>query len=611
MMSPNSEAFSFALMPVDYLVMIGYLLILIFTGIFFRRLVKSTKDYFIGGNRVSWWFAGMSAFMMCFSAWTFTGAAGLAYENGVLAIMFFWGNAIAFLFNYLFIAKKIRQTRVVTALEIIRSRYGKLTEQLVTWIQVPQAVIGGAIWLTGLSIFLSVGIGLPMESCIIIAGIVIITYSTIGGSWAVVSTDFFQSLLLLLMVCCISMLTLSSIGGIDGFVEQVNPRIFKGFSGDRSALWMLGAFSMSFLAFTSVIGAPRYLSVKDGDDARKVALLAGVLFLVGPAIWFIPPMAASYFFPDLSQSLSGLNHPEEGAYLIMGLSLLPHGLAGLLLMNIFGATLSTMDTAMNQSSGIFTLNVYRNLIRPSAKDRELFIVAHVFNVFFGVIVISLALLVSGSQTHGLFDLNLYVQGLLVVPIAVPMFLIYFIRRTPWWSAIVAIITGVVVSFIAHRAALLPNLFPSLENSINDWLGYEILQSSEIWPLGIRAPVTIFVCVLAFFSSRYFWKHSPQREKARIRAFYDKMDLPVDVVKEAQSADSAGVDKRQFKISGLLLIVSGIGISLTSMAGSIEAGRWWINLTMGLLIVGLGAFVYSLSRRKAKLVEAAVAQSRKV
>ena len=596
-MTPNTEPFSFTLMPVDYAVIVGYLILLVGTGIFFRRLVKTTKDYFIGGSRVSWQFAGMSAFMMCFSAWTFTGAAGLAYENGIVAIMFFWGNAIAFLFNYLFIAKKIRHTRVVTAVEIIRERYGKITEQLISWIQVPMSVLGGAIWLTGLSIFLSIGIGIPMQTCIIIAGIVIITYSTVGGSWAVVSTDFFQSLLLLLMVCCMSLLTLSAIGGMDGFMENVNPQVLTGFSEDRSALWLLGAFSMSFLAFTSVMGAPRYLSVKDGDAARKVALLAGILFIIGPAIWFLPPMAATYFFPDLGQSLPGLNHPQEGAYLIMGLSLLPHGLAGLLLMNIFGATLSTMDTAMNQSSGIVTLNVYRNLIRPQASERELFIIAHVFNMVFGVIVISLALILAGSETHGLFELNLYTQGLLVVPIAVPMFLIYFVRRTPWWSAVVAVIAGVACSFIAHRGALLPDLWPNLEVVVNGWLGGDYLPTGGVWPLAVRAPLTILVCTIAFFTTRLFWKHSPETEKSRIRAFYEKMDRPIDVVAEAEVAGQSGVDTRQFRISGLLLLVAGIGVGLTSLAGSVEAGRGWINLTMGLLITGLGVFVYSLSRRK--------------
>lgn len=596
-MSPSTDLFSFTLMPVDYAVIVGYLMLLIGTGIFFRRLVKTTKDYFVGGGRVSWQFAGMSAFMMCFSAWTFTGAAGLAYDNGIVAILFFLGNAVAFFFNYLFIAKKIRQTRVVTAVEIIRDRYGKITEQIIGWIQVPMNVMSGSIWLTGLSIFLSVGIGIPMQNCIIIAGIVIITYSTIGGSWAVVSTDFFQSLLLLLMVCCMSLLTLNSIGGISGFIENVDPQVLSGFSEDRSVFWLFGAFCMSFLAFTSVMGAPRYLAVKDGDAARKVALLASILFLVGPAIWFLPPMAATYFFPDLSQTLPNLNHPQEGAYLVMGLSLLPHGLVGLLLMNIFGATLSTMDTAMNQSSGIVTMNIYRSLIRPLASDRELFIVAHLFNVVFGLLVIALALLLAGNETHGLFEINLYTQGLLVVPIAVPMFLIYFVRRTPWWSAVSAVLAGVLFSFMAHRGALFPGVLPHLESSLNACLGGDFFPVGEIWPLAIRAPLTILVCVCVFFVTRIFWKYSPDSEKARINAFYERMDRPIDVVKEAESEDKVGVDVRQFKISGLLLSLAGIGIGCTSMAASVEAGSGWVNLLMGVLVTGLGVFVYSLSRRK--------------
>lgn len=595
-MTPSIEPFSFQLQPVDFAVIGGYLLVLIATGIIFRRLVTTTRDYFIGGNRVSWLFAAMSAFMMSFSAWTFTGASGLAYENGFLAVCFFMGNAAAFIFNYFFIAKKIRQTRAVTAVDIIRERFGRITEQVVTWIQVPMNVMGGTIWLTGLSIFLSIGFGIPMQTSIIVAGIVIIVYSTIGGSWAVVSTDLFQSILLLLMVGTISILTMVAIGGPVGFYHKVDPQAFAMFDERRTPLWLMGATVISFFAFTSVMGAPRYLSVRDGNEARKVALLTGILFFLGPAIWFLPPIAATYFFPEISSTLPGLNHPVEGSYLVMGLSLLPHGLAGLLLMNIFGATLSTMDTAMNQSSGIITMNFYKSVFRPNASDRELFTVAHILNITFGIIVINLALMLAGSKDHGLFDVNLYLQGILTVPLAVPLFLIYFIRDTPWWSAPLSMFAGVCSGLLAHKNVLFPSLWPEFEPIINDWAGRDLLATEGAWTIGISAPLTVAVSMSIFFLSRSFSKKRSEAEKKRVERFYKKMHTPINVDVETP----AGVDARQFIISGFMMMIVGPGLFLTSLSAQVTGAAKITPMCLGTIVFIIGFFMTRRGYREKKI-----------
>jgi len=77
-MSATAGNYIYELTAIDYIVIASYLAMLVSVGIIFKRFSKNTKDYFIGGSKVSWWLAGASCFMMSFSAWTFTGAAGLA-----------------------------------------------------------------------------------------------------------------------------------------------------------------------------------------------------------------------------------------------------------------------------------------------------------------------------------------------------------------------------------------------------------------------------------------------------------------------------------------------------------------------------------------------------
>jgi len=79
-------------MDLNTAVVIIYFAFLIIIGWAFRNLSKNTSDYFRGGGNVLWWMVGASAFMTQFSSWTFTGAAGKAYTDG-LAVAFIFAGA--------------------------------------------------------------------------------------------------------------------------------------------------------------------------------------------------------------------------------------------------------------------------------------------------------------------------------------------------------------------------------------------------------------------------------------------------------------------------------------------------------------------------------------
>jgi hypothetical protein len=67
---------------VDYIVIVLYALLMVLVGLYVVRFNRSAAEYFRGGSRVPWLVAGLSCFMSGFSAWTFTGAAGVAYRAG-------------------------------------------------------------------------------------------------------------------------------------------------------------------------------------------------------------------------------------------------------------------------------------------------------------------------------------------------------------------------------------------------------------------------------------------------------------------------------------------------------------------------------------------------
>src|SRR4029078_2963814 len=152
-------------------------------GWIFKRFIKNTSDYFRSGGEMLWWIVGAGAFMTNFSAVSFTGMAGKAYNDGPLVLVIFFGGAVGFLFNYLYFAPVFRQMRCVTAMDAVRKRFGAANEQFFTWLNIPIGMLYAAIWLNGLAVLLTPAFVLSMHVTIMVTGAVALVMSLVGGSW--------------------------------------------------------------------------------------------------------------------------------------------------------------------------------------------------------------------------------------------------------------------------------------------------------------------------------------------------------------------------------------------------------------------------------------------
>ena len=170
-------------MDLNLSVVVIYFVFLIVIGWAFRNMTSNTSDYFRGGGNVLWWMVGASAFMTQFSAWTFTGAAGKAYTDGLAVAFIFVGNAMGFFFNYLYFAPRFRQMRVVTVIQALRLRFGNKNEQVFAWVSMFTTSITAGIGLNGLAIVTSSLFDFSMEATIIATGLVVIVMSVISFSF--------------------------------------------------------------------------------------------------------------------------------------------------------------------------------------------------------------------------------------------------------------------------------------------------------------------------------------------------------------------------------------------------------------------------------------------
>lgn len=552
--------------PYDHAVLAFYFGFMLVISWVFRRFITNVSDYFRSGGQVLWWMAGGSAFMVSFSAWTFTGAASRAYGDGWPIMVIYLANAAGFVINAAWFGPKIRQLRVVTGMEAVRQRFGRASEQTFTWITLPLQMLTAGIWLYGLGVFFAAAFDLDVGLTILVTGLSVLLISLLGGSWAVLASDFIQVLILMPVTLVTLFLAIAHVGGWSIAVERLSTtslNLGKLATDDFLLFWCVAILFKQFLSTNNLHDASRYLCVKDGTHARKAALLGAGLFLAGIFIWFIPPMLATITHPDLASTFPKLAQPAEGSFFAMAQTVFPVGMIGLLVSGIFAATMSSMDAGLNKNAGVFVKNFYQPILRPAAGERELLRAGKLTTVVLGLTVIVVAHFYSTLRNLTLFELMVKFQVLVSLPYVVPLVLGLIIRRTPGWTGWSAVIVCFVTSFLTDRyldIAWAARRFGVLDD-VTSW-------ERQNWEQGIGV-FTIFGAGLAWFLlARRFYDRESAEQKASIERLCRNLATPVDYAKE----ESAATDDKQSWLIGWLCLPYGAAVGCMALIPNPATGR---------------------------------------
>ncbi|MFN7279982.1 MAG: sodium:solute symporter family transporter, partial [bacterium] len=323
-------------------------------GMLFSRTGTDIKSFFAGGESVPWSIGGLSLFMSFFSAGTFVAWGSIAYKSGWVAITIQWTMCIGALITGLWLAPRWKRTGALTAAEFVGERLGLSAQKVYIFIfTVVNLFIKGSV-LYPVSRLVSSSLGLPLIPSTIVLGFFMISYTAVGGLWAVMVTDILQFVVLSAAVFILLPLSFDMAGGVEGFVQHVPDDFFNLINGEYTIGFIL-AFTIFHIAY---IGGnwtfvQRYTSVDSPRSARKVAFLFAALYLISPVIWMMPPM----IYKAINPSLAGLE--TENAYLQMCKLVLPPGLLGLMLTGMYFSTSASANTALNVVSAVFTNDIYK------------------------------------------------------------------------------------------------------------------------------------------------------------------------------------------------------------------------------------------------------------
>lgn len=440
----------------DYITLLLYVVGLFVISTLSARRTSNQKEMFSAGRSSPWWASGLSGFMTMFSAGTFVVWGGIAYEHGFVAVAINTCYGIAALLAGYLVAGKWNALGVSTPAEFVQLRFGKTGLHFFTWTMLIKRILGVSVSLYALAVLLVALVPLDLTVAIILFGSIVVLYTMQGGLWAVLMTDVLQFIVLTVVVLMVAVLMISGMD-FDGFAERAPAHFFDPVTAKYGWFFLAGWVTINFF----IIGAEwafvqRYLAVRSPRDAQKSAYLFGIMYLVTPLFWMLPPLL-------YRGQVEGVD--KEQAYILASQSVLPPGVLGLMFAAMFSATASMVSSQLNVFAGVLTNDFYRPFFNPKASEPTLVKTGRLFTALLGALLVIAAILV--PRLGGAEKLIISINSLLVVPLFAPTLWGLFSRKIGIRDMIIVALTSFFVGLTLRFGI-----------AANPW----ITESSPLWPL---------------------------------------------------------------------------------------------------------------------------------
>lgn len=560
----------------DYIVIAVYLAVVLAVGVWFSKRNQGGRDFFVGGNRIPWWAAGVSLYMTTFSAWMFTGGASFVYNTGWFGILWLAAKPVSFLIGFLLSAVKWRRARIASPVEFVEARYNHSTRLVLSVILVLSLTYWPGHHLASLAKIsapaLLPGVDWAVDGLILFFGVFVLIYTFAGGIWAVSITDVLQ-FVVLFIVCTLLVGVIVASGQVGSMLEIIAaiPEIqyqYEVRAGTVYTPW----FVVGFLAagiFGNVVGdkAQRFFTVKDESAVMKTGWLALALFCLSPLLFGIPPLIGKILWPEYAQlaEVVGTAKPDESVFVAVVMHFMPAGIIGLFVAAMTAASMSALDSVWNAVAAVISVDVYKGHFRPAATDKELLWVGRATVIVLAVLAVAMALTIVHSSL-GIFTFSNIVLGLLTIPVTIPLMVGIVSRRPYTWSAIPTILAGVmiagvtrfqldwtlgpqylaviavclVVQFSSPLLGRLHNRHPlwsivgSAAISLVLYVGFSLVDAPTMTPgitaNGVSSPLIVTtLSAIAILNIAFASRYAPEAvgEPDRVTRFFELLDRPIE------------------------------------------------------------------------------------
>ena len=421
---------------------------------------NSSDGYFLGGRSLTGVVIAGSLLLTNLSTEQIVGLNGQAFTEGILVMAWETLAAIAMVVTAIFLLPRYLKGGITTIPQFLERRYDTTTKAITSGlfltgyvvVFLPIVLYSGSLAISTMfdvPVLLGVSKTASIWICVFGIGIVGSIYAIFGGLKAVAVSDTINAVGLLIGGMLIPIFGLLKIG--DGNVQQGlltlfkdNPEKFNSIGSPEASVPFGTIFTGMMLVQLFYWGTnqaiiQRALGAKNLREGQKGLLLASFIKILGPLIVVLPGVIAFHMFGNT------LTNADEAYPKLVG-AVLPLSMVGFFAAVLFGAILSSFNSALNSSVTLFGVDIYKEYINKEASEKQVVKAGK----FFGIVLALLAMFIApfiANAPAGLYGYLQQVNGCYSIPILTIIVVGYLTKKVPAIAAKIAIISGALLYLV--------------------------------------------------------------------------------------------------------------------------------------------------------------------
>ena len=372
------------------IVLVVYLSGLVLIGLFTGRRTKNVADFYIGGRRIGPWVTAFSFVAAYFSSVVIVGGGGFGYMFGLATL---WIGAINVVIGclaaWIVLGPRLRKftqhLNTMTIPGFIGKRYQSNFALLFSAvIIVIFMIVYNVSILKGMGHIFQVLMNIPYIYGVIISGIIILFYVSIGGYLAVVWTGFTQAVVMGISLIILTVFALKSGGGLSSISKSLSA-IDPGLINTPGIWGWQGLLSFALIVSFGVWGMPQLLVRFYSIKSQEVIKLGTIVATIGTCMALLPYLngaIAHILFPNLS-------NPDLAIPMLAKNILSPFGSA-IILAGVVAAGMSTFASILIILSGSIIQDVLKTGLRYNLSEFSSLLFGKLSSAIIGLISIFIA-----------------------------------------------------------------------------------------------------------------------------------------------------------------------------------------------------------------------------
>lgn len=440
-------------------IVVAYLAFIFFKGVGKAKKIEGVDDFLVAGRNVGWFFLFCTMGATVIGGGASVGAIGRTYEWGVLMLLISSGWYLHFIFSGLLVAPVFREAKLYTVAGYFGLRFGEGPRFVVMVLSLLFSVFIIAAQMAAFGSVLSAimpefaNSTAVLIGCIVIGGLMVVIYSTAGGLLAVIQTDVYQFVILLVGLIVTVFGCAPDLIRSWSHVRAQVPADFLALEGGKGWGFAITTFLAFLLGETFAPGyATRYCVGRNIRETRiGIAGVGAFLALVFPAILFFIALYARMYLPDidpqqaLPRVIDRLNSPV---------------IAGMMVGALLMAVMSSADSALNSATAVFVKDLFEHQLKWDADEQKMLRLARICTAVLGSVAIVVA-----ATWRSVIDLLLFTYHLWAPAIIVPVCVGIFSKsRSPGQSRnifitmLVSVAATLFYRFSPYREQFDPSVF---------------------------------------------------------------------------------------------------------------------------------------------------------